>query len=376
MKGNSKRLLFFEVLIIIIVLLNNFVSSILSGYIEVIFLIALLIMFCLIFGFEKDRHHLWRNICIEIVIYLLIFFILYYALGLLVSFTKTNNYYNLSAFINILMPLVLIIVFKEILRYMMISKSLGNKYIITLTCILFIFIDLIGKCNILTFRDKYSIFIFIATVFLPIVSKNVVCTYISSKVGYKPVILYLLITELFGYLIPITPNPNQYIYSIIWLIMPFVLLYRLYLYFGRNEHDVKLESNYNQRKIIRLIVPTIIVAILVYFVSGYFHYHAIVVASGSMETSISKGDIVIVEKIDGNTDLLELKQVIAYNYNQKIVVHRLIKMIDVDGKTIYYTKGDANNDIDNYKITKDMIIGIVNFKIPYIGYPTVWLNEL
>ena len=84
----------------------------------------------------------------------------------------------------------------------------------------------------------------------------------------------------------------------------------------------------------------------------------------------------IVEKIDGNTDLLELKQVIAYNYNQKIVVHRLIKMIDVDGKTIYYTKGDANNDIDNYKITKDMIIGIVNFKIPYIGYPTVWLNEL
>ena len=43
---------------------------------------------------------------------------------------------------------------------------------------------------------------------------------------------------------------------------------------------------------------------------------------------------------------------------------------------IYYTKGDANEQIDGYKITMDMVIGTVNFKIPYIGYPTVWVNEL
>ena len=53
-----------------------------------------------------------------------------------------------------------------------------------------------------------------------------------------------------------------------------------------------------------------------------------------------------------------------------------VKKIKVDGETIFYTKGDANHDIDNYKITEDMIIGTVNVKIPYIGYPTVWLNEL
>ena len=29
------------------------------------------------------------------------------------------------------------------------------------------------------------------------------------------------------------------------------------------------------------------------------------------------------------------------------------------------------------KITEDMIIGVVsNYSIPYIGYPTVWVNEL
>ena len=158
--------------------------------------------------------------------------------------------------------------------------------------------------------------------------------------------------------------------------MPLILLYRLFIYFAKVKHNIKIEREYNKKKVLNLILPSIIVIVLVYFVSGYFHYHAIVVASGSMETEISKGDIVIVEKIDGNTDLLKIGQVIAYHYNKKIVVHRLYKKIIVNNEPVYYTKGDANNDIDNYKITKDMIIGIVNFKIPYIGYPTVWLNEL
>ena len=148
------------------------------------------------------------------------------------------------------------------------------------------------------------------------------------------------------------------------------------MYLKKDKHDVKIERDYNKKKVLSLAFPLIIVIVLVYFVSGYFHHQAIVVASGSMETVISKGDIVIVEKINGNTDLLELNQVIAYNYSNKIVVHRLVKKIIVNNETYYYTKGDANNDIDNYKITKDMIIGIVNFKIPYIGYPTVWINEL
>ena len=376
MKSGSKKLLIFEILIIIMLFLNNFVSSILKGYLEVIFLIGLLILFYFFFGFEKDRHHLWKNVCIEIVIFLLVFFILYYLLGIIISFTRTTNYLTFIGIRKVIIPMILIIILKEILRYMFLSRVFNYKSLFITTCILFVFIDLIGKFNILSFNTKYDTFVFIATIILPIVSKNILCTYVSYKVGYKPVILYLLVTELYGYVLPIIPNPNQYIYAIIWLIVPFILLYQINKYLSKEKHDIKLERDYNKRKIGGLIIPTIIVIFFVYIVSGYFHYPAIVVASGSMETSISKGDIVIIEKIDENYDLLELNQVIAYRYNKIIVVHRLVKMISVNGETIYYTKGDANNDIDNYKITKDMIIGVVNKKIPYIGYPTVWLNEL
>ena len=47
-----------------------------------------------------------------------------------------------------------------------------------------------------------------------------------------------------------------------------------------------------------------------------------------------------------------------------------------DGKKYFYTKGDANNSLDNYVIGEEMIMGTINHYIPFIGYPTVLLNEL
>ena len=376
MKGNSRRLFIFEMLILILLFINNFVSSILSKYLVVLLLVGLLVIFYYFFGYEKDRHYLWKNVTLEIIIFLLLFFILYYILGLVMSFARVVDYYNISSFKNIIIPIILITILKEILRYWIIAKSYDYKPVIIISCLVFIMFDLIGKSDLSLLKEKYDIFIFIATIILPVISKNVLCTYVSYKVGYKPVIIYLLVVELFGYLMPIIPNPNQYLYSIIWLIAPMILLYRLYLYLKKNKHDKKVERQENKNKLIALILPLIIVVVLVYFVSGYFHHQAVVIASGSMENTISKGDIVIIEKIDGNIDDLELNQVIAYTYNKRIIVHRLVKKIIVNNEPYFYTKGDANNDIDNYKITKDMIIGIVNYKIPYIGYPTVWINEL
>ena len=133
-------------------------------------------------------------------------------------------------------------------------------------------------------------------------------------------------------------------------------------------------NSYKKRKseLIYYIPSIILVFTLAYFVSGYFRYYAIAVASGSMEDVIYKGDVVIVDqkyKDFTSTDI------IAYKYNDKVVVHRIYKIIDINDSYYIYTKGDANKEYDKYKITKDMIIGVVKFKIPFIGYPTVLLNE-
>ena len=185
----------------------------------------------------------------------------------------------------------------------------------------------------------------------------------------------MLVMELYTYLLPIFPNPNKYIASIINFSVPVILLYKQYSYFLK-ESDEDIPRNYKKKSIPWLIVSLVITIILVYFSSGYFDYHAIAVASGSMNPVILKGDVVIVKKVDDNLGSLEVGDVIAFQYNDAIVVHRITKIIKDRGQYYFYTKGDANKSSDNFVVEEHMIKGIVKYKIPFIGYPTVWLNRL
>lgn len=174
----------------------------------------------------------------------------------------------------------------------------------------------------------------------------------------------------------IVPNPNEYILSVIRFVFPLLIAYRVYMLFAKVK-DEEISRDYNKSKKGRaLIIPTVLVVIIVYLTSGYFHYYAIAIASGSMHPQIKKGDVVIIEKVSDNYDTLKVGEVIAFKYNDIIIVHRIVNIVSEKDEYYFYTKGDANNDVDNFAISEDMIIGIVNYKVPYIGLPTVWLNEL
>ena len=376
MKKGYKRLLFLELFLISILLVNNFVSGILSGYIKVVFLLISLVVFRLFFDFEKDRHRYWQSICLEVLIFLLAYFIIYYLSGLIFTFYKPPvDYYSWSMFIKYILPLILSIVLTEVLRYFMVCKAVGSKLMMVITCILFILIDLTNVFDIETFKTPYTIFMFMAISLLPAISKNILCTYMSLKVGFKPVLIYVSVMGLYMYLIPIIPNPNQYIYALLQLIAPFILLYRVYVFFSVDRDEDVLKRS-NKHKIITLIPSALLMVVLAYFTCGYFHYHAVVIGSGSMTPKINKGDVVIIEKITDNYDDLKIGDVIAVKNEGIIIVHRLVKKIIVENEVYFYTKGDANNGMDDYKVSKDMIYGVVNKRIPYIGIPTVWLKNL
>lgn len=82
-----------------------------------------------------------------------------------------------------------------------------------------------------------------------------------------------------------------------------------------------------------------------------FGYSIFSTATGSMSTTIEKGDIVIV-KIGEN--VLQEKDIITYKKDNAIITHRIIK---IDGESII-AKGDNNNTEDE-PITKDDVIGKV-----------------
>lgn len=375
MKKGYMRLLGFEIFIFLVLILNSFVLNILSGYKLIIFLVSLLVIFKLLFGFERDRHRYSKDILFDVIIYLIIFFIVFYLLGIFITFARTENYYTWFGIKTFIFPIICTVVVRELLRYMILSKAEGNKLISVLTCLLFIFFDVTVTLSIVDFSSKYDSFIFVALTLLPAISSNIVFSLMTLKTGYKPIIFYALVVGLYRYLLPIIPNPDQYLTSIVMFILPLGFGYRTYMFFSK-ESDEEVERDYRKRSLVPYIIPVVVTIVLVYFTSGYFHFHAIAVASGSMEPNIHKGDIVIIEKLEENYDKLEVGQVIAYKYEGVIVVHRLINILDDRGEYFYYTKGDANKDEDNWVVERDMIIGVVNHKIPYVGLPTVWLNEL
>ena len=82
------------------------------------------------------------------------------------------------------------------------------------------------------------------------------------------------------------------------------------------------------------------------------------------------------ELLSYDNQTIDNGQIIIFNKGNIRLVHRVIDIKNVNGQLRYYTKGDANEDLDAGYITKGDIVGTTDIKISYIGYPTLWLREI
>ena len=92
-----------------------------------------------------------------------------------------------------------------------------------------------------------------------------------------------------------------------------------------------------------------------------------VVLSGSMEPEIKTGSVIVVKPVAN----YNIGDIITFGKNTKTetpTTHRIVEVLNENGKTIYTTKGDANNSTDNAKIAENKIIGKVYLDVPYLGY--------
>lgn len=98
---------------------------------------------------------------------------------------------------------------------------------------------------------------------------------------------------------------------------------------------------------------------------------ATVVLSGSMEPTLSTGDLLIIAKQDS----YQVDDVVVFQANRMAVVHRIVELYEKpvqgeDGEEIQQmaiTQGDANNTPDD-PIQVSQIKGTVVFRLPIVGY--------
>ena len=75
--------------------------------------------------------------------------------------------------------------------------------------------------------------------------------------------------------------------------------------------------------------------------------------------------------------VLQFYDILYYSKEGKLVIHRIVSInIGENEKIEIKTKGDNNNAEDNWVVTEEEIIGKVKFMLPYIGYPSVLVNDL
>lgn len=101
-------------------------------------------------------------------------------------------------------------------------------------------------------------------------------------------------------------------------------------------------------------------------VPSVFGIKPFMVLSGSMETKIKIGDLILTREIDPST--LKVDDVIAFrDAENTVTTHRIIDIVVQDGQTYFITKGDNNNAQDRNLVEYADVEGIYIGRIPGVG---------
>ena len=369
---------FLEIISLIFFLfLNIFVFNIKSVYLlSFIFIIPIIISFIFL-GYQKDNFRNKKDILMLIITNLLVYFIVTYIFGIIVGFLRNGYSLQIEKIIGNIFPYLLMIIIREIFRYLYFSKAKESKFLIVLGIFAFILLDISLNLHLYNITKTEGMVKMLCLVFFPSVSKNIFLSYLTVVSGYKNAIIYSCIMELNKFVLPIFPDFGEYINTLITVIFPIYLTLSINSSLKFKEVRKIQSSRYHSNNLLFYSIITFSLLTIIMLTSGFFRYYALTIGSSSMEKAILKGDVVIVKKLKRKElkGLKVKKDILVYNHDGKIIVHRLVKIKKMNDQILYITKGDNNLTKDSYFIKQKEVIGKVSFTIRYIGMPTVALNE-
>ena len=123
-----------------------------------------------------------------------------------------------------------------------------------------------------------------------------------------------------------------------------------------------------------ILIPILVINLWIMFqsktnsekVPSVFGYKPFMVLSGSMESDIHKGDLIITKETDPTK--LKVDDIIAFrDAAGTITTHRIIDTVENDGQTYFITKGDNNSTQDMNLVALDDVEGIYVGRVPGIG---------
>lgn len=375
------RFNFIHVILVIYLLFSIFVSDLIDSkiYNLVINPIFWIIMTIYLFFYSGDHHGRFSRIdenAKTMFIITLFYIIINLLSGLIFGFSRNPYSNELIPFLKNFLQIVVVIFGIEYTRSYVINENRNSKLFVVLFTIIFILFEINFPLLISNLSNNESLFKYVSSVILPLIFGNILYTYLTLKGSYKIVCVYRIIVETVFLLVPILPSFDWFMLGIRGIIVP-AIIYIVFKYTaGYKSIRSRRGGRKKQNPVIYVPLFTIII-VFVLFMAGVFVYEPIAVVSNSMTPVFYRGDVVIYRKVD-KKKLKNIKKytIIVYSKEGQAIVHRIVEKYTKNGETFFITRGDANNSNDAVPVSEEQVIGTYETSIKYIGYPSVWLNEI
>ena len=317
-----------------------------------------------------NSHQVWLIISIIGLLY----FVFYYVSAVYFGLTKTGYGLKSDIILEFIIPIAIVIIGTEIVRYVLCAQkdkwANAFAYLIALTADVLICATIPAMTNMATFMEVIGLTLF------PGILYNLLYNYLSVRYGFVPIIIYKAFTVWAFYLIPYGSAISYSLISFINMLIPIaIFLFIDSLYERKRRYALGNTSKFWRvvSKVLTVIVIILMIATIM-VISNQFYIGAYVIATDSMTGELNRGDVAIYERYE--EQLIIEGQVIVFEQSGSVIVHRVVDIEIINGITRYYTKGDANEDRDAGYIFDSDIIGLVTYKLPLFGYPTLWVRSL
>lgn len=143
---------------------------------------------------------------------------------------------------------------------------------------------------------------------------------------------------------------------------------------SKKEKEKKRQDIINNVITFILIVLIIVCAYFFYqkFIQkenpiNLFGYKSFVILTGSMEPNLMPGDMIFAKS--STKENLKVGDIITFwqNDTSTSTTHRIVDIIEKDGKTYYQTKGDNNSSNDSDLVPYEKIVGTMIFRVSKMG---------
>lgn len=375
MKKNIKTIYILEVLMFIYIIIYKFI--ILDNFrqyldiINIAFWVIIAIFMLIKFRYPRDKNYLKGSTIRLIIISLFSFLIFIYSLGIFTGFTKYVYAHDFFSIIKNTFPVLLIVVAQEIIRYIISRNSNNNIKPLIFLAFLYVNLNVMMEISYYNFNTAEQIFNFASTLCLPALAKQLLYSYITYKVSWIPTLLLRIANEIYVFVFPFYPRLSDYLIALTGVIYPYLIYVVLRKTIEYNEKsDLHIKKVFKNIILIPIVIATCIFVLLI---SGVLKYKLIAIGSNSMNPVYERGDAVIYQK--RKSEDVIVGEILAFYRNGVVITHRVVSIKYNEGKYFFKTKGDNNKNIDQFTTDDTKVLGVVKYKIKYLGYPSIWLSE-